>query len=177
MQHTPLNSPGIYIRTLIPDGPAAADGRLCIGDRILAVNGTSLIGADYQRFGLYIGFYTISTMTFSPGNEKCVPLTLAFESRCVCLSQCCGSDSSGWRTAPVSCRQIRSRSIREDQCLFLLRERGCECDPLPKRNTRRTASPSSRDWRTSTHDWTSQRRQLSISALYSTALVPVQNDS
>lgn len=49
IQHTPLNSPGIYIRTLIPDGPAAADGRLCIGDRILAVNGTSLIGADYQR--------------------------------------------------------------------------------------------------------------------------------
>ncbi|KAA0722600.1 Ras-associating and dilute domain-containing protein [Triplophysa tibetana] len=46
--HTPLNSPGIYIRTLIPDGPAAADGRLNIGDRILAVNGTSLIGADYQ---------------------------------------------------------------------------------------------------------------------------------
>uniref|UniRef100_H3AEL1 Rap associating with DIL domain n=1 Tax=Latimeria chalumnae TaxID=7897 RepID=H3AEL1_LATCH len=47
--HTPLNSPGIYIRTLIPDGPAASDGRLFIGDRILAVNGTSLVGADYQR--------------------------------------------------------------------------------------------------------------------------------
>ncbi|CAB1344103.1 unnamed protein product, partial [Coregonus sp. 'balchen'] len=46
--HTPLNAPGIYIRTLIPDGPAASDGRLRIGDRILAVNGTSLIGADYQ---------------------------------------------------------------------------------------------------------------------------------
>eukprot|EP00066_Takifugu_rubripes_P021833 XP_011611099.1 PREDICTED: ras-associating and dilute domain-containing protein isoform X2 [Takifugu rubripes] len=46
--HTPLNAPGIYIRTLIPDGPAASDGRLKIGDRILAVNGTSLIGADYQ---------------------------------------------------------------------------------------------------------------------------------
>lgn len=50
-QHTPLNAPGIYIRTLIPDGPAASDGRLRIGDRILAVNGTSLIGADYQRYG------------------------------------------------------------------------------------------------------------------------------
>lgn len=48
-QHTPLCSPGIYIRTLIEDSPAAADGRLSIGDRILAVNGTSLIGADYQR--------------------------------------------------------------------------------------------------------------------------------
>uniref|UniRef100_A0A8C9VB11 Ras association and DIL domains n=1 Tax=Scleropages formosus TaxID=113540 RepID=A0A8C9VB11_SCLFO len=46
--HTPLNSPGIYIRTLIPEGPAASDGRLRVGDRILAVNGTSLIGADYQ---------------------------------------------------------------------------------------------------------------------------------
>ncbi|XP_043945427.1 ras-associating and dilute domain-containing protein isoform X2 [Protopterus annectens] len=46
--HTPLNSPGIYVRTLIPDSPAATDGKLSIGDRILAVNGTSLIGADYQ---------------------------------------------------------------------------------------------------------------------------------
>ncbi|KAM6113912.1 ras-associating and dilute domain-containing protein [Pterocles gutturalis] len=46
--HTPLCSPGIYIRTLIEDSPADADGRLSIGDRILAVNGTSLIGADYQ---------------------------------------------------------------------------------------------------------------------------------
>ncbi|XP_048351216.1 ras-associating and dilute domain-containing protein isoform X2 [Sphaerodactylus townsendi] len=46
--HTPLNSPGIYIRTVIQDSPAAADGRLSIGDRILAVNGTSLIGSDYQ---------------------------------------------------------------------------------------------------------------------------------
>ncbi|KAJ8001359.1 hypothetical protein DPEC_G00168710 [Dallia pectoralis] len=46
--HTPLNAAGIYIRTLIPDGPAATDGRLRIGDQILAVNGTSLIGADYQ---------------------------------------------------------------------------------------------------------------------------------
>ncbi|XP_053132164.1 ras-associating and dilute domain-containing protein isoform X2 [Hemicordylus capensis] len=46
--HTPLSSPGIYIRTLIQDSPAACDGRLSIGDRILAVNGTSLIGSDYQ---------------------------------------------------------------------------------------------------------------------------------
>ncbi|XP_072916757.1 ras-associating and dilute domain-containing protein [Hemitrygon akajei] len=46
--HTTLKSPGIYIRTLLPDSPAASDGRLGIGDRILAVNGTSLIGADYD---------------------------------------------------------------------------------------------------------------------------------
>ncbi|XP_048408684.1 ras-associating and dilute domain-containing protein isoform X2 [Stegostoma tigrinum] len=46
--HTTLNAPGIYIRTLLPDSPAARDGRLRIGDRILAVNGTSLIGADYD---------------------------------------------------------------------------------------------------------------------------------
>ncbi|XP_032087316.1 ras-associating and dilute domain-containing protein [Thamnophis elegans] len=46
--HTPLSSPGIYIRTLIQDSPAATDGRLSIGDRILAVNGTSLVGSHYQ---------------------------------------------------------------------------------------------------------------------------------
>ncbi|XP_030069091.1 ras-associating and dilute domain-containing protein isoform X2 [Microcaecilia unicolor] len=46
--HTPLNTPGIYVRTLLPDSPVTSDGRLSIGDRILAVNGTSLIGADYQ---------------------------------------------------------------------------------------------------------------------------------
>lgn len=60
-QHTPLNSPGIYIRTLIPDGPAASDGRLHIGDRILAVNGKSLIGADYQRFHTHVSITVIFT--------------------------------------------------------------------------------------------------------------------
>lgn len=46
--HTTLNTPGIYIRTLIADSPAASDGRLSVGDRILAVNGASLIGSDYK---------------------------------------------------------------------------------------------------------------------------------
>ncbi|XP_071943843.1 ras-associating and dilute domain-containing protein-like [Antedon mediterranea] len=46
---TALRAPGIYVRTLLADGPAAEDGRLRMGDRILAVNGTSLVGADYQN--------------------------------------------------------------------------------------------------------------------------------
>lgn len=46
--YTPLRSPGIYVRTLVAGGPAIKDGRLRLGDRILAVNGTSLVGADYQ---------------------------------------------------------------------------------------------------------------------------------
>ncbi|XP_077865256.1 ras-associating and dilute domain-containing protein-like [Saccoglossus kowalevskii] len=46
--YTPLRSAGIYVRTLLPKGAAARDGRLRLGDRILAVNGTSLVGADYQ---------------------------------------------------------------------------------------------------------------------------------
>ncbi|KAK3710657.1 hypothetical protein QZH41_011014, partial [Actinostola sp. cb2023] len=45
---TPLRSPGIYVRTLVEGGAAEKDGRLRLGDRILAVNGTSLVGADYQ---------------------------------------------------------------------------------------------------------------------------------
>ncbi|XP_078082138.1 ras-associating and dilute domain-containing protein-like [Mustelus asterias] len=40
---------GIYIKSLVPESPAAGCERLNLGDRILAVNGTSLVGLDYQR--------------------------------------------------------------------------------------------------------------------------------
>ncbi|CAK6446403.1 unnamed protein product [Pipistrellus nathusii] len=47
--HTPLGAPGLYIQTLLPGSPAAADGRLSLGDRILEVNGSSLAGVGYLR--------------------------------------------------------------------------------------------------------------------------------
>ncbi|KAM5228451.1 LOW QUALITY PROTEIN: ras-associating and dilute domain-containing protein [Ctenodactylus gundi] len=47
--HTPLGTPGLYIQTLLPGSPAAADGRLALGDRILEVNGSSLMGVSYRR--------------------------------------------------------------------------------------------------------------------------------
>ncbi|XP_048466938.1 ras-associating and dilute domain-containing protein-like isoform X2 [Rhincodon typus] len=46
---TPLNRSGIYIKSLVPDSPAAGCQKLSRGDRILAVNGTNLVGLDYQR--------------------------------------------------------------------------------------------------------------------------------
>ncbi|XP_067914716.1 ras-associating and dilute domain-containing protein-like [Heterodontus francisci] len=46
---TALNLSGIYIKSLVPDSPAAGCEKLNLGDRILAVNGTSLVGLDYQR--------------------------------------------------------------------------------------------------------------------------------
>ena len=48
-QYTPHRQPGIYVRTLVRDGAASCDGRVQLGDRILAVNGHSIVGADYQR--------------------------------------------------------------------------------------------------------------------------------
>lgn len=72
VQHTPLNSPGIYIRTLIPDGPAASDGRLHIGDRILAVNGKSLIGADYQRFHTRVSESPISPISLTAAKSGAI---------------------------------------------------------------------------------------------------------
>uniref|UniRef100_A0A3B5B9K1 Ras-associating and dilute domain-containing protein-like n=1 Tax=Stegastes partitus TaxID=144197 RepID=A0A3B5B9K1_9TELE len=39
---------GIFIRAVVPDSPAARCERLLPGDRILAVNGVSLLGLDYQ---------------------------------------------------------------------------------------------------------------------------------
>ena len=35
----------------MPDTPAALCGAIRVGDRILAVNGKSIVGADYQRLG------------------------------------------------------------------------------------------------------------------------------
>lgn len=48
-QHTPLEAPGLYIQTLLPGSPAASDGRLSLGDQILEVNGSSLMGVSYMR--------------------------------------------------------------------------------------------------------------------------------
>lgn len=48
--HTPLGAPGLYIQTLLPGSPAASDGRLSLGDRILEVNGSSLAGVSYLRY-------------------------------------------------------------------------------------------------------------------------------
>ncbi|XP_030840208.1 ras-associating and dilute domain-containing protein isoform X1 [Strongylocentrotus purpuratus] len=47
-QHTVLKSPGIYICKVLPGGSANQCKKLRVGDRILAVNGTSLVGADYD---------------------------------------------------------------------------------------------------------------------------------
>ncbi|KAK7134166.1 hypothetical protein R3I93_017542 [Phoxinus phoxinus] len=47
-QETPFPVSGIYIRSVLPDSPAALSRRLREGDRILAVNGRSLAGLDYQ---------------------------------------------------------------------------------------------------------------------------------
>lgn len=49
-QHTPLGAPGLYVQTLLPGSPAAADGQLSLGDRILEVNGSSLTGVSYLRY-------------------------------------------------------------------------------------------------------------------------------
>ncbi|XP_016432069.1 ras-associating and dilute domain-containing protein-like [Sinocyclocheilus rhinocerous] len=45
---TPLRVSGIYVKSVVPDSPAALSQRLRVGDRILAVNGVSLVGMDYH---------------------------------------------------------------------------------------------------------------------------------
>eukprot|EP00111_Clytia_hemisphaerica_P011167 TCONS_00032689-protein len=46
---TSLNSNGIFVRTIVPNTPASEDTRLRVGDRILAVNGNTLVGAGYNE--------------------------------------------------------------------------------------------------------------------------------
>uniref|UniRef100_A0A3Q0SC75 Ras association and DIL domains 2a n=1 Tax=Amphilophus citrinellus TaxID=61819 RepID=A0A3Q0SC75_AMPCI len=45
---TPLRMSGIYVKSVVPDSPAAKCQKLRTGDRILAVNGMSLVGMDYS---------------------------------------------------------------------------------------------------------------------------------
>ncbi|XP_070847159.1 ras-associating and dilute domain-containing protein-like, partial [Chaetodon trifascialis] len=45
---TSLRVKGVFIRAVVPDSPAARCEKLAPGDRILAVNGVSLLGLDYQ---------------------------------------------------------------------------------------------------------------------------------
>ncbi|XP_076458329.1 ras-associating and dilute domain-containing protein-like [Babylonia areolata] len=46
--HTPLKLPGIYVRNVMAGTPAALCGHIRVGDRILAVNGRSIVGSDYN---------------------------------------------------------------------------------------------------------------------------------
>lgn len=41
---------GVYVKSVVPDSPAAQSQKLRTGDRILAVNGVSLVGMDYSRW-------------------------------------------------------------------------------------------------------------------------------
>uniref|UniRef100_A0A4W4EWU4 Uncharacterized protein n=1 Tax=Electrophorus electricus TaxID=8005 RepID=A0A4W4EWU4_ELEEL len=45
---TPLRMSGIYIKSVVPESPAGQCQKLRLGDRILAVNGISLVGLDYH---------------------------------------------------------------------------------------------------------------------------------
>uniref|UniRef100_A0A087XMQ2 Ras association and DIL domains 2a n=1 Tax=Poecilia formosa TaxID=48698 RepID=A0A087XMQ2_POEFO len=47
-KQTVLRMSGIYVKSVVPDSPAARCGKLRTGDRILAVNGTSLVGMEYS---------------------------------------------------------------------------------------------------------------------------------
>uniref|UniRef100_A0A3Q3VQJ3 Uncharacterized protein n=1 Tax=Mola mola TaxID=94237 RepID=A0A3Q3VQJ3_MOLML len=45
---TQLRMSGIYVKSVVPDSPAAQCQQLRMGDRILAVNGISLVGMEYN---------------------------------------------------------------------------------------------------------------------------------
>ncbi|CAN9508889.1 unnamed protein product [Ophioblennius macclurei] len=47
-RETSMKVKGVFIRAVVPDSPAARCEKLLPGDRILAVNGVSLLGLDYQ---------------------------------------------------------------------------------------------------------------------------------
>lgn len=47
-QKTQLRLSGVYVKSVVPDSPAARCQKLRMGDRILAVNGVSVVGMEYN---------------------------------------------------------------------------------------------------------------------------------
>lgn len=54
---------GIFVKSIVPDSPAALNQRLRVGDRILAVNGISLVGMDYHRYCIVVVVDTGAVMS------------------------------------------------------------------------------------------------------------------
>jgi len=62
---------GIYVAKLKPDGAAAIDGRLKVGDQILEVNGTSLESVKHEvAVSTFVRAGASITMVVQPGAEQ-----------------------------------------------------------------------------------------------------------
>ncbi|VDP66550.1 unnamed protein product [Echinostoma caproni] len=48
MEGSPTNEEGIFVKQVIPNGPAALDGQLCPGDRLIRVNKRDATHASYE---------------------------------------------------------------------------------------------------------------------------------
>ncbi|XP_072940434.1 afadin isoform X3 [Epargyreus clarus] len=97
---------GIYIKSVVPGGAAAADGRLAAGDQLLSVDGHSLVGITQEKAAEYL-VRTGPTVTLEVAKQGAVLHGLA-----TLLHQPAYNQRQGYGRRPchTRCRLLRDES-------------------------------------------------------------------
>jgi hypothetical protein len=112
----------LIVSRLLPGGPAERDGRVCVGDHLLAVNGTSVQGESHRKAVHLLraacsgcqGDRVIRLLLLRPTCERCSDHSDPSNVECprttrIASDRDCAPDSRCHATEPARSRRCRTR--------------------------------------------------------------------
>ncbi|CAH2075120.1 unnamed protein product, partial [Iphiclides podalirius] len=100
------NKLGIYIKSVVPGGAAAADGRLAAGDQLLSVDGHSLVGITQEKAAEYL-VRTGPTVTLEVAKQGAVLHGLATLLHQPAYNQRQGGVGGVGGVGPAQCEEVQ----------------------------------------------------------------------